>query len=237
MSARDHVRNGPTWMALALSAGCALRPSGPGAFGPEARATQAVEALERESYESARLELLSLAARCEAGEHGRDALLLLAVSELDPMNPFGSPDEAARLAAAYLELPDPDVRDALLARATYRLAVDLGGVVHDSVTGASRRRAPPVAERFEACEGRPLLPVPAPLPTTPELTTAARLAALRTDLQAKSTSLSASARERDDLRMRTTTLQARIDELEAELDRIKALLRDGAVGSSRRAPR
>lgn len=209
---------------LAMACGCATGRT-PGAWDPQIQARQAQTALAREDFEGAREGLVQLASQCRAGEYGRDAMLLWAAAELDPTNPSGSPRLGARLAGAYLQLPDAPEGGRVLARTLYRLAADLGGLTElppedDAPT------APPLANRFELCALETISQVPRPLPSLPLATTAARVAGLEADLTARADSVEA-------LLGRDSTQRARIAELEAELQRITELLTSGATREAR----
>jgi hypothetical protein len=189
---------------------------------PETRYTRAVLALDRRDYQAAREDLAWLVGRCEAGPSGRRALLLLASAELDVRNASGSAGEAARLAKAYLDLSPPEDPEAPIARTLYLLAMDLVGapgyVPHQ--VDASGAGAVSVAERFEECDatGRPQASVVAPehLGTT----TGARIAGLQAELDARTDSLS-------EARAGLAAQAQKIQELEAEIERIRRLLRGG----------
>ena len=206
-----------------LVSGCAFASAVPEAQDPRYRAGQAVIALEQDAFAEARHELYWLAARCEAGDLGRDALLLLAAAELDPANPYGSPEAAARAAASYLLLPDADFERLPLARSLYRVAVDLGGS-----PGRTGREAfadlPPLAGRFDTCESGVETAPSSALPTMAEVTTAAQMRALEEDVALRADSIAA-------LEDRIASSRSRIVELEREIERIMALLRQGVAAS------
>jgi hypothetical protein len=99
---------------------------------------RATAALSRDDFPVAEGELAWLASRCDTGDRGRTALLLLAAAELDPANPNGDVDDAAYLSASYLQLPSLPEDDAQLARTLYRLALDRGGRPVDDLPLPSR---------------------------------------------------------------------------------------------------
>lgn len=211
-------------VAATLSSACTLRSTGSGPTDPTVHARRAVEALERDAFAAARYELYWLAARCEAGEEGRRALLLLAAIELDPNNPYGSPHTAASAAARYLLLPDAELDQLPFARSLYRIAVDLGGA--PSVTSDTPPTGALLAGRYDTCApGTEVVQTPKTLPSTPEVTKADRAQALRASLDERVDSL-------ESLELRVAAGRARIAELEAELERITALLKEGTAGSS-----
>lgn len=182
---------------------------------------------------TARLE--RLAASCRSGDDGRRAVLLLATTALDPRNPAASPDRGAGLAARYLTLPGIDAPRRAAAETLFLLALGAGGRVPGFLSAvdtaaqadtssmsspgdsgavpvlmadAAGPPLPPVASRFRRC-GRGPVPVAAVdtavLPVLPD-SVYRRLPAL----------------QRDSLAVRVATL-------EAELDRIRRLLRDGLL--------
>ena len=188
----------------------------------------AVTALMNEDFESARPHLMALASQCQAGEHGRRAVLMLAASELDPGNGSGSPATAAELARGYLLLPDAPREEIVLARALYRVAADLGGLEETTAAAESTGAGLAIAPRFNACGEAPQLRF-RNLPTTSDETLAARMQALEARLGAKSDSLAAA-------RTSAEASSQRVAELEQELERITQLLTSGAerLGASDR---
>jgi hypothetical protein len=197
-----------------------------------------VTALNAEDFASAREDLLWLASRCEAGEHGRRAMLQLAAAELDTENPHGSARAAALLAAGYLVLPDAEANQLPVARALYRLAADHGGLSEGAEAeedGADP--LPSLAVRFDTCQPMPDMEWARRLPDPPGLTTSARIAALESELAAASDSLSILRERNGALRGRNAALQARTGELEAEIQRVAELLRNGMPGLARRDDR
>jgi hypothetical protein len=195
-----------------------------------------VTALIDEDFASAREDLLWLASRCEAGVHGRRAMLQLAAAELDTENPHGSPRAAALLAAGYLVLPDAEADQLPVARAMYRLAADRGGLSE----GAEEDGADPLpslAVRFDTCQPMPDMEWARRLPDPPGLTTSARIAALESELAAASDSLSILRERNGALGERNGALLARTEELEAEIQRVAELLRNGLPGLARRDDR
>lgn len=211
-------------------AGCASVGRQPDGAGPEARAERAMEALEREAFATARFELLALAGDCSAGRYGRDALLLLAAAELDTANPDRSPRRATHLAGAYLLLPDAEPEELPVARALYRLGVEL---TVPAVSPADVVPMPPVASRFDTCDPARVAVSSRALPDTPS-SREGRLAALRAELVARTDSV---ARLRSELAATSADLAAtghelaatsdELAELQAEIERITELLKSG----------
>jgi hypothetical protein len=205
---------------LILAGGCVPRSRRIDARDPSVQSRMAVMALAREDYASARPTLLDLAGRCQSGEHGRRAVLLLAAAELDTGNEVGSPRAALQLARSYLLLPNAPREEVVLARSLYRLAADLGGLEETAPTADSLQTGPYVAPRFDGCESAPALTF-RPLPATSSETRADRERALATSLAARADSLAA-------LRNELSASRERVTELEAELARITQLLTSGA---------
>jgi len=230
----------PLVMSLVVTA-CASLPHeevSPPVFIPEPqqRYSSAVAALNRTDFADARPDLEWLVSRCEAGRRGRTALLLFASAELDARNPRRSPAEAARLAGAYLRLPWADPEELPLARTLYLMAVDLeppaeaaasvAGPVPDTVTldslatDSSAVRAVPLAERFEHCDGSGTPKRFGSVPAYPGATTAERLVRLRSELDARADSL-------EHARTEIAEREKKIADLQAEIDRIRKLLKGG----------
>ena len=216
--------------ALVAAAGCATPARRVDVNDPAMRERLAVMSLLEEDFGTARPRLLDLVARCESGEHGRRALLLLAAAELDPQNEAGSPEMAARLARAYLLLPDAPREEIVLARALYRLAADLGGLEETAAVSVSAARGPTVAPRFDAC-GRPADLRFRPLPATSEQTLARRMHLLEAQLAAQADSLARLKAQSDSLAIARAAVdrsRQRVAELEQEIERITQLLTSGA---------
>lgn len=198
------------FVASSLSA-CALHAPRPDTSDPGYRARRAYDALHLDAFPVARNDLQWLAARCETGERGRRALLLLAAAELDPQNRRGSPHRAARAAASYLLLPDAEGEHVPLARALYRMAIDRGATPAD-VQDFAGEDGPSFAGRFDTCDAGGAVDSTLSLPTTPVETNAARMQALEASVLA--------------LRTESDSLRVRAEQLETELERISELLRE-----------
>ncbi len=207
--------------ALTSAAGC-LTPisSRVGVQDPAIQSSMAVMALEREDFASARPPRLELVGRCQSGEYGRRAVLLLAAAELDTGNEAGSPQAALQLARSYLLLPDAPPEEVVVARALYRMAADLGGSVEAPATSDSAPRGFHVAPRFDECDSVPDLMF-RPLPSTSAETMAERERALEATVAARADSLTA-------LKSALAASDHRVTELQSELDRITQLLTSGA---------
>lgn len=243
-------------LAASMGACAALSPT-PRNVTPAERAQRAMTALQRGAFALARYDLLVLASDCRSGRHGRDALLLLAAAELDTGNPDGSPRLARHLAARYLLLPEASPERIPLARSLYRLGADLGGEpgpaeglplagravaseldddggpselngggapgeTASSSSPAEGETLPDLAPRFDTCEAGVETASSGPLPTTPAPRTV-RLQALRDELTARADSLTL-------LRTELTSSADSVARLNAEIERIRALLRSGPPG-------
>lgn len=211
-------------------------------------------AMERGDFQRAEEHLWRAARTCESGPDGRSALLLLAALELDVRSPPPDPDEAARLSAAFLRLPYAPPDQLALARGLYVLALDHGAAPLDregsdrtadlgdvrpagrasdgsalahpalataeSAPAASEHPRPVPATRFARCEGGGMVEWRRILPEHPATPLADRLRAAEMRLDSV-------ARSAEGLRSERTGLRARIEELEAELARIRKLLEGG----------
>jgi hypothetical protein len=201
-------------VVLVMAAGCVPRSQRVDVRDPAVQSRMAVMALLREDFAFARPTLLELAARCQAGEHGRRAVLLLAAAELDTGNEGGSPQTALQLARAYLLLPNAPREEVLLARSLYRLAANLGGLEETAPATDSLPLGVHVAPRFDGCGSAPELAI------TDE-TLAGRERRLEASLAARSDSLAT-------VRSALAASRRRVEELETELARITELLTTGA---------
>ena len=225
-------------LALVALAGAGCAALGPGAGAPPepvAREQRAVAALDRDDFESALGDLVWLASRCEAGEHRLRALLLLAAAELDPMNPAASAHVAAGAAATYILSADAPHEGLPLARALYRLAADRSGLDPASPVGGGESawfaHAWPVWLAWlawPACPGAGAAGPIRSLPGLPPTSTAERVSALEASLASRSDSLAAATARLESLTSRATALSERAADLEAELARIRSILRDDA---------
>jgi hypothetical protein len=201
-------------LALLLSTACAGGMALGGSSENAQRARRAAAALERDDFTAAHDDLSWLLSRCDAGEHRRRALLVLAAAALDPANPMFSPREAARASAAYIVSPNVDEDQLPLARSLHRLAADLGGFEGAPDLDGEGESAKPVP--YACAEGgtggqRSLPASPSTGPTT-------RYRALEFAAAIRSDSL--------------TALRAQADSLRSELDRITKLLREDIAPTS-----
>ena len=207
----------PRALAVALTiglAGCGGAGDGDGSPEPRAPFVRATTLLEAGRYEAASVALREVASRCESGDRGRHALLLLAALDLDPRNEAAEPDSAALMAARYLSLPDLPVEEKPLGRTLYVLALDRGG---DPGLRPSPTPDPAgLAARFANCdEPAPERVVSLPvLPDGPQESSLLELADERDSAVGRAAALSAE----------NEALRARVAELEAELERIRRIL-------------
>ena len=160
------------------------------------------------------------ASRCESGSHGRRALLFLSFLALDPRYPAANPDSAALMAARFLNLPGNTREETLEAEALYVTALDYGADPELRVDPTN----PGFAVRFGDCD-QPFPPRDnRPLPTL-EGSTLGRLQNLdaeRGALVQENQQLRYSVGR---LRRVSDSLQAQVDTLAAELERIRQLIR------------
>ena len=224
-----------TLLATALAPGCALATLTGDPTSSGQRMERATSALEQGDFGAAERDLRWLAARCETGAHGRSALLLLAAAQLDTGNPYASAQAAADLAARYLRLPDARAEQLPVARALYRVAVDLGAEpVHGPASTSGLDGWEPLADRFAACDANEPRYVWKSLPDPPPgSTTAARIEALEEEIMVRTDSLAALEQRVTSLRSRTGEMEAaveRITALEAEIERIRELLKRPPLG-------
>jgi hypothetical protein len=146
------------------------------------------------------------ASHCESGSRGRKALLFLALLHQDPRNPGAAPDTAALMAGRLLQLPGASPEERTQAEALYVSALERGA--------DPRLRpdpgAPGLAHRFEWCDDS-APPRPDTEVVYPERPATRTLPGLRA--------------ERDSLAGQNKKLSRTVAELQAELERIRKLLR------------
>jgi hypothetical protein len=197
-------------MVVGMIGGCATTAPGSMSAAPSDRLLRAAEAMNRDDFATARAELVELVTRCELGEQRHEALLLLAAVELDPANIDGSPREAAGLAASYLVTADAQAHWVPLARTLYRVAADVGRLtaydLMPGVLGEGHALAPCELTGTDAAGLLPAIVTP----------TSEHIRSLESALSARSDSLQ--------------VLSTRVDSLQAELERVAALLRSGVGG-------
>lgn len=206
-------------ISVLLAAGCSWLPWGRETPDPETEVdapyVRAATLLEAGRYPEATAALRQVASRCENGERGRHALLLLAAVELDPRNAEADPDSAALMAARFLSLPDLPVVELPLGQTLYVLALDQGGNPGLRPSPVPTEGAP--APRFTDCDQ----PVPDRVVNLPVL---AEDGGGESMLEVQGQRDAAAARA-NELTTENTRLRARVDELEAELERIRRILR------------
>ncbi len=222
-----------------LTLACATVRAEPPAPDPLSRGVVALEAGRWGEAESA---LHEVAGRCESGLSGVDALLLLSTAALDPGNPGRDPSRAAGYAGHVIQLPDVDAVRLALARGLYLAALDEGARLPASRVRDAEdarppipRAAPAVSNRFSAC-GEPPTPTAArPLPSFPGTPLAEALERERSRADSMDALLrsageavdAASAGGDVSNEKEVSQLQDRVKALEAELARIRRLLRKG----------
>lgn len=192
---------------LVLAWGCATAGEAP-APAEEGLALGA-RALAEGDYGEAMVRLREVASRCESGDRGRRAVLLLTTAALDPRNPEASAADGARLAVHFLGLPGSGSEERTVAETLYLLARGYGAPVGDTLPDPGAEAVATLAPRFDHCgaEGDVATSSRA-LPELPDSSYVAR-----------------SRAERD-------RLTARVNALQAELERIRALLREGVVSDT-----
>lgn len=204
---------------LILIAGCghvelAREPTAPSAF------DTGLAYMADGDFAGAELRFRQLASRCESGPDGQRAVLFLSFLALDPRNPSAHPDSAALMAARFLNLPGITREETLEAEALYITALDYGADPELRIDPVN----PGLAVRFGGC-GQPFPPRDnRPLPTL-ESPTSGLLRSLdeeRGTLSQENQQLGYAVRR---LRHVSDSLQAQVDTLEAELNRIRALIR------------
>jgi hypothetical protein len=147
-------------------------------------------------------------------------MLFLSILALDPRNPAAHPDSAALMAARVLNLPANSQEDILEAEALYITSLDYGADPELRIDPAD----PGLAVRFGDCD-QPFPPrIVRPLPVL-DSPTSGLLKSLddeRGTLTQENQRLSYTVRR---LRQVSDSLQAQVDTLQAELARIRQLIR------------
>lgn len=189
---------------------------------PEDSLRTAVAAIDERDFSVARHRLLALAHDCAppSPEVKDRAALLLASIELDVRNASGRPDAAAAVAARMLARSSPGDPDAALAGVLYTLALDRGAKPVDPESDLIQPGYGCPADSGHAWPNAGRLPEPI------ASTTAQRLAALEDTLAIRADSLRL-------LQERLATAHGRAEALEAEIERIRNLLR-GPVDDPRK---
>ncbi len=204
---------------LLLIAGCSylepvLEPAPPSVF------DAGLALMADGDFAGAEVEFRDAASRCESGSDGRRALLFLSFLALEPRNPTAHPDSAALMAARFLNLPGNTREETLEAEALYITALDHGADPELRIDPAD----PGFAVRFGDCD-QPFPPrAVRPLPIL-DSTTSGLLKSLdeeRGTLAQENQRLRYTVRQ---LRHASDSLQAQVDTLEAELQRIRRLIR------------
>lgn len=203
---RRTARAGACAAFLAFAWGCATAGEAPAPA--EDGLALGARALAEGDYGEAMARLHEVASRCESGDRGRRAVLLLATAALDPRNPVASADDGARLAVHFLGLPGSGSVERTVAETLYLLARGYGAPAGDTLPDPAAEAAT-LAPRFDHCgaEGDVATSSRA-LPELPDSSYVAR-----------------SRAERD-------RLTARVNALQAELERIRALLQEGVVSDT-----
>lgn len=167
---------------------------------------EGVLALAEGDFDAADRAFRESASVCESGREGRRALLFLSLLALDPRNPDASPDSASLMAVRFLQLPYTARDENLEAEGLYVAALDRGAdpeLRPDPGNSALALRFERCGELFPPMEARPLPELERP--------TAGVIQGLDAERRA--------------LQAENATLQQTVRELQAELERIRGLLR------------
>jgi len=164
------------------------------------------------------------AALCESGREGRRAILFLSLLTQDPRNPEAQPDSAALMATRFLNLPNNTPDEVLEAEALYLAALDRGADPDLRLDPA----APGLAVRFGGCD-EPFPPReerPLPVLDNPTYLLLQNLDAEKQALVDQNEALrQVLATEGRTLTDQNEALRLTVEELQAELERIRKLLR------------
>lgn len=237
------MRRRPPWLLPALIAGiagCASLRTGGDPEEARDRLAEAAAELERGDFRSAYPELSWIYSRCPHAVQGREALLLMAASELDPRNDARRVDVASALSAEYLALPAAPPLRRPIAQTLYLLGLELGASVPSQPLRSAHGEA--VTELRRDCRSEtgepPATPVSAAArPSTTGGTAAANQLATPTwlpELPGASvpTRIAALTAERDSLAAQVQALvqqlnqlQQRVAQQQEELERIRKTLR------------
>lgn len=224
--------------------GCSTLQEGPPPEPLRDPLSLALVEMEGERFRTAELHLRQAASACPGTTSTVDALLLLSVLHLDPRFPGRDPETAARYAARVIwrdRVPAPDVE---VARGLYLAAVELG-----APPLAGDERPPAVTPRLAGSPDVPngqASPPPTGLPVPPCLEvdgvrrTAEALPRHPGPVLARSIGLARAALDSIEAAepgpdepvapeqgTEEERLRARVEQLEAELSRIRRLLRGG----------
>lgn len=186
-------------LVLPALAGCALLSS-PGAPRPDDAFEAGLDRLDEGRHAEAVRALASTARACGMQPLGQQATLTLAVLELDPRYPDGSPERAARISLHLLEEPDRAPWTGRIAASLYLLAVDrrLGTSAVEPASAGELYLASDRAASVEDCG--------------PRLAGGARDTIRRPELPGPATAA------------RNALLRERVRRLEAEVERLRSLL-------------
>jgi TolA-binding protein len=217
--------------ALAAPLSCAvMRRSEPVPAGPEVRLEQALVTLDRGDYGAAAAQLERLYQTYPEGTVGKQALLSLAASRLDPRNPARDLPSGAALLAQYLGLADTTSVSEEPAEVLYLLALELGAAEQradhveaaaDSVRAVAREvLLDSVRARTLVLAGRTRA-----LPQLPGAPVTARIRDLemtRDSLNARVRRLQAQVSERD---RQIADKDKQLEDTQQELARIRRILK------------
>jgi hypothetical protein len=216
------IRSAPgraTAYFLLLIAGCSylepvLEPTVPSVF------DTGLALMADGDFAGAEMVFRDASSRCESGSDGRRALLFLSFLALDPRNPAAHPDSAALMAGRFLNLPGNTREETLEAEALYITALDYGADPELRIDPVN----PGLAVRFGDCD-QPFPPRddrPLPILDNPTSGLLKSLDEERGNLTQANQQLRYTVRQ---LRQASASLQAQVDTLNAELERIRKLIR------------
>ena len=237
---------------LPLGACSALRPDAPLERDAEHRLERGLAALDAAEYREAFDDLSWVYAHCPAHTRGAEALLALAALELDPRNPAGRPGVATDLLARLLAEPAAEGYVRPMAEAAYLMALSLGApdaadgaatltagpatgvTARDSARPVARAVADTSARVVRAAEvleapaeepavgcGRPVTASAWAAPRLPELPGPSLVSLLAAAERARA----GTAAEAETLRGELAAARQRLQETEAELERIRQTLK------------
>lgn len=242
----------PIALLLGVGACSVLRPDAPLERDAEHRLDRGLAALDARQYREAFDDLSWVYAHCRDHTRGAEALLALAALELDPRNETGRPGVAADLLARVLREPTSEDYVRPLAASAYLMALSLGAPPAAEATTAMAGAAPgpagvdtaaarvpagaadtalrvvragealaaPGEERATGCGRRVTASswVAPRLPTLPGPSLVSLLAAAEAARESTAGTLAA-------LRGELAATQQRLQETEAELERIRKTLK------------
>ena len=221
---------GAVALFLLLAAGCSYLEPVPEPVGPSPFEI-GLARLADGDFASVEQTFRQVASRCESGSDGRRALLFLSFLALDPRNPAAHPDSAVLMSARVLNLPGNSREETLEAEALYVTALDYGADPELRIDPVN----PGFAVRFGDCD-QPFPPREDRLLPILDSPASGRLKLLDEEVDSltlQNQQLRYTVRQ---LRLSSDSLQAQLGTLQAELERIRQLLRLPDTAVARRPP-